>query len=164
VKRGASFGRLAGTVTARQERRTRSGTRMGIVRISDPTGQYEAVAFSETLNAYRDLLEPGKSVILVVGAEEREEGVSVRIQEVETLDEAALKSRRTMRVFLNDAAPLEPIKRNLATGGDGEVSLVLVVDGGRREIEMRLPGRYKLPPPLKGALKTLPGVVDVELV
>ncbi|WP_208989658.1 DNA polymerase III subunit alpha, partial [Pseudovibrio sp. POLY-S9] len=63
VKAGSSAGRLAGTVTAKQERKTRTGNQMGIVRISDPTGQYEAVMFSETLNQCRDLLEPGQSVV-----------------------------------------------------------------------------------------------------
>ena len=45
VRRGSTFGRLAGTVTSRTERKTRTGNKMGILRISDPTGQYEAVIF-----------------------------------------------------------------------------------------------------------------------
>ena len=162
VKRGAAAGRLVGTVTARQERRTRTGNRMGIVRMSDPTGQYEAVAFSETLSEHRDLLEPGQSVILLVGAEEREDGISVRIQGVEALDAAALKMKKGLRIHLRDDGPLESIARQLAAGGDGEVSLVLLVEEGRREVEMRLPGKYRLSPPLAGALRTLPGIVQVE--
>ncbi len=50
--------RIAATVVSRQERRTKSGTRMGIVGLSDPTGHFEAVIFSEGLAHYRDLLEP----------------------------------------------------------------------------------------------------------
>ena len=162
VKRGASAGRLVGTVTARQERRTRTGNRMGIIKMSDPTGQYEAVAFSETLAENRDLLEPGQSVILFVGAEEREDGISVRIQNVEALDGAALKMKKGLRIYLRDAAPIEPIARQLPAGGDGEVSLVLMVEAGKREVEVRLPGKYRLSPPLAGALRTVPGIVQVE--
>src|SRR5690606_31909485 len=55
VKRGSTAGRLAGTVTGKQERRTRTGNKMGIVQLSDASGQYEAVLFSETLQQYRDL-------------------------------------------------------------------------------------------------------------
>lgn len=47
VKRGANAGRLAGTVTTRQERKTRTGNKMGIVQLSDASGQFEAVLFSE---------------------------------------------------------------------------------------------------------------------
>src|SRR5690606_39149756 len=55
VKRGAVAGRLAGTVTAKQERKTRTGNKMGIIELSDASGQYEAVLFSETLAQYREL-------------------------------------------------------------------------------------------------------------
>ncbi len=163
VKRGAGAGRLAGTVVSRQERKTKSGNKMGILGISDPTGQYEAVIFSEGLNHYRDLLEPGRSVIVLVGAEDRPEGISVRIDSVEPLDEAAAKLQHSLRVFLRSAEPLESLSRQLAGGGDGDVSLIVLAESGVREVEVRLPGRYKVSPQLAGALKAVPGVVHVEL-
>ena len=48
------------------ERRTKTGNKMGIVTFSDSSGQFEAVLFSEMLQQYRDLLEPGKSLVLTV--------------------------------------------------------------------------------------------------
>ena len=51
VRAGASAGRVAGTVVARTERRTRTGSKMGIIELSDPTGHYEAVVFSEPTTA-----------------------------------------------------------------------------------------------------------------
>ena len=42
------------------------------------------------------------------------------------------------------------------------MSLVLLVDGGKQEVEVRLPGRYQVTPPVASALKQLPGVVQVE--
>ena len=51
VKRGATAGRLAGTVTSKQERKTRTGNKMGVVAFSDTSGQYEAVLFSEGAGA-----------------------------------------------------------------------------------------------------------------
>ncbi len=65
VKMGATAGRVAGTVVSRNERRTRTGSKMGIIGLSDPTGHYEAVIFSEGLAEHRDLLEPGTAVLLV---------------------------------------------------------------------------------------------------
>jgi DNA polymerase III subunit alpha len=40
VKAGVSAGRVAGTVVARTERRTRTGSKMGIIGLSDPSGHY----------------------------------------------------------------------------------------------------------------------------
>ena len=164
VKRGASFGRLAGTITSRQERKTKTGNKMGIVRISDPTGSYEAVIFSEGLAQYRDLLEAGQSVIVYASAEERAEGVSVRIEKVEPLDLLASREQQNLRVFLRDAGPVDSLARHLGDRGEGEVSLILVLGEGKQEVEVKLPGKYRVSPQVAGALKTVPGVVQVQLV
>ena len=74
VKAGASGGRVAGTVVSRTERRTRNGTKMGIIGLSDPSGHYEAVLFAEGLAQYRDLLEPGTAVLLFLTAEVQARG------------------------------------------------------------------------------------------
>ncbi|WP_310619858.1 DNA polymerase III subunit alpha [Flexibacterium corallicola] len=163
VKSGAAAGRLAGTVTGRQERKTRTGNQMGIVRISDPTGQYEAVLFSEALNQYRDLLEPGNSVVLLVQADVREDEVSTRIQQVEPLEAVASRIHKTMRIFIDSAAPVTSLARQLRKGGDGEVSCIVILEQGQREVEVRLPGRYILSPQLGGALKAVPGIIDVQM-
>ena len=164
VKRGASFGRLAGTITSRQERKTKTGNKMGIVRISDPTGSYEAVIFSEGLGQYRDLLEAGQSVIVYASAEERAEGVSVRIEKVEPLDLLASREQQNLRVFLRDAGPVDSLARHLGDRGEGEVSLILMLGEGKQEVEVKLPGKYRVSPQIAGALKTVPGVVQVQLV
>ncbi|MCE1235716.1 MAG: DNA polymerase III subunit alpha [Hyphomicrobiales bacterium] len=166
VKRGANFGRLAGTVTSRQERKTKTGNKMGIVRMSDPTGSYEAVIFSEGLAQYRDLLEAGQSVVVYAAAEERAEGVSVRIEKVEPLDALAARESQNLRLFLRDPKPVESIARQLETQGrgEGEVSFVLLLDEGAREIEVRLPHKYRVSPQVAGALRAVPGIEAVQLV
>ncbi len=164
VKRGASAGRLAGTVTSKQERRTRTGNKMGIIQLSDATGQYEAVLFSEALAQYRDLLEAGSSVVIMVGAEDRPEGVNLRIQSVQSLEEEASRMQKALRVYLRDANPLGAIASQLKQRGDAEVSLVVIKEGGQGEIEIGLPNRYRISPQIAAAMRAVPGVVDVELV
>jgi DNA polymerase-3 subunit alpha len=41
--------------------------------------------------------------------------------------------------------------------------MVLLLDGGA-EVEVRLPGRFKVSPQIAGAIKAVPGVVQVEAV
>lgn len=163
VRSGATAGRLAGTVTAKQERRIRSGNRMGAIQLSDPTGSYEAVIFSEGLSEYRDLLEPGSSVVVVVNAEDRPEGINLRIQTVEALDRV-VAGLKQIRVFMRDEAPLPSVQKHIAGDGEGRVSLVLMLEDGRREVEMQLPGRHPVSPRIASALRSLEGVVQVELV
>ncbi|MEX6507885.1 DNA polymerase III subunit alpha [Jiella sp. M17.18] len=163
VKSGASAAKLAGTVTARQERKTRTGGKIGIVQLSDPSGQYEVVLFSETLYACRDMLEPGASVIVSVSAEERPEGISFRVQAVQSLEDEAVRMQKALRVFMRDASPLKAFRSQLSADGDSEVSLVLVRDDGEREVEITLPGRYRVSPQMASAVKAAPGVLEVEL-
>jgi DNA polymerase-3 subunit alpha len=170
VKAGAGGGRVAGTVIARTERRTRNGTKMGIIGLSDPSGHYEAVLFAEGLAQYRDLLEPGTAVLLFLTAEVQAEEVRARIQSAEPLDEAAAKMQKGLRVFLRDPAPIDGLVRRLEPTGsgrngadqaDGEVSMVLLLANGS-EVEVKLPGRFKVSPQIAGAIKAVAGVVTVE--
>src|SRR5690606_19218128 len=102
VKKGATAGRLAGTITGKQERKTRTGNKMGVVNLSDTTGQFEAVMFSETLAHYRDAVEAGRSVVITVAAENRPEGVNLRISTVQDLEVEASRIQRAMRIYLRD--------------------------------------------------------------
>jgi DNA polymerase-3 subunit alpha len=172
VKSGASGGRVAGTVVARLERRTRTGSKMGIIELSDPSGHFEAVVFSEGLAQFRDVLEPGRALLLTLSAELQGDDVRARIQSAEPLDEAAAKLQKGLRVFLRDPAPIESVAKRLEGTGparsgparsDGEVSVILMLERGT-EVEVKLPGRFKVSPQIAGAIKAVPGVVAVEAV
>ncbi|WP_315928121.1 DNA polymerase III subunit alpha [Mesorhizobium sp. SP-1A] len=164
VKRGAAAGRLAGTVTSKQERKTRTGNKMGVVMFSDTTGQYEAVMFSETLAQYRDLLEPGKSVVITVSAEDRPEGVNLRIQTVQSLDDEASRIQKALRIFVRDSAPIDTLSRQLTVKGEGQVSFVVIKEDAQGEVEIALPERYRIGPREASAMRAVSGVVEVELV
>ena len=146
---------------------------MGIIGLSDSSGHYEAVLFAEGLAQYRDLLEPGTAVLLFLTAEVQADEVRARIQSVEPLDEAAARMQRGLRVFLRDEVPLAGVAKRLeamSNGGrnggggsdaDGEVSMILLLRNGS-EVEVKLPGRFKVSPQIAGAIKAVTGVVTVE--
>ncbi len=179
VKTGATAGKVAATVVSRMERRTKTGNKMGIIGLSDPTGHFEAVLFSEGLAQYREVLEPGAAVLLQLGAELQGEDVRARVLHAEPLDDAAAKTQKGLRIFVRDTRPLNSIARRLqmpeagqggsarsqqakpAAGADGDVSLVMMLDL-ETEVELKLPGRFKVSPQIAGAIKAVSGVVDVQ--
>ena len=162
VKAGKSGARLAATVLDRNERRTKSGNKIGIVNLSDPTGQYEAIMFQETLNTHRDLFEKGNAVLLDVQASADGDEVRVRIIKAEGLEQAACRIGKGLRIHLRDAAPIAGIVGALGRRGDGEVSFLVPSDGGRREVEVKLRDRYAVSPEIANALRVLAGVTQVE--
>ncbi|MEM0907080.1 MAG: DNA polymerase III subunit alpha [Pseudomonadota bacterium] len=162
MKRGAS--RLAGVVMSRQERRTRSGGRIGVVQLSDPSGQYEAVIFEDALEACRDRLEPGACVMLSVSAQDREEGLQVRIQNVEPLAKLSAEDR-SVTVFLDGEAALksiEPLQKLLREDGSCEVTFVVVASSGGEEVSLTLARRRNVPKSVAAAMRTKGGVIDVR--
>ena len=82
---------------------------MGVVQLSDPSGQYEAVMFEESLTQYRDLLEKGADVMRHAQRARRGRGRARAIVHVEKLAEAAARSHKGLKVFLRDEAPLPSI-------------------------------------------------------
>ncbi|MBX3580926.1 MAG: DNA polymerase III subunit alpha [Rhizobiaceae bacterium] len=164
VKQGATAGRLAGTVTSKQERKTRTGNKMGVVNFSDTSGQYEAVLFSETLAQYRDMLEPGKSLVITVSAEDRPEGINMRIQTVHSLEDMASQVQKSLRIYVRDPAPIGTLATQLSVRGEGQVSFIVLKDNATGEVEIELPNRYRISPQIASAMRAVPGVVEVELV
>jgi DNA polymerase-3 subunit alpha len=161
LTKGAAAAKLAGTVTHRQERRSKSGNKFAFVGFSDPTGQFEAICFSDTLALTRDLLEPGKAVIARVEADVEGEDVKLRLQGVEILDKKAATMISGLTIFVRDAKPLDSIAQRLANGGRSPVRLVFLMDHGR-EVELALGNKFTVTPQIKGAIKAISGVVDVQ--
>jgi DNA polymerase-3 subunit alpha len=118
---------------------------------------------------------------LQLGAELQGEDVRARVLHAEPLDDAAAKTQKGLRIFVRDTRPLESIAKRLqmpeagqggpgrgqhakqapAGGADGDVSLVMMLDL-ETEVEMKLPGRFKVSPQIAGAIKAVSGVVDVQ--
>jgi DNA polymerase-3 subunit alpha len=166
--RGAVAGRLAGVVVSARERKSQRGNKFAFAMFSEPTGQFEAVIFSETLAQSRDLLEPGTAVLLAVEGERDGESLKLRAQTVESLDKAAEGVQRGVKVVLDGrklngggGGPLDELKALLKPGGKGSVCLSLALADAGRELEIALAGRFDVSPAQKGALSTVPGVLEV---
>ncbi len=148
-------------------RKSQKGNKFAFGMFSDTTGQFEAVIFSDTLAAARDLLEPGTPVLLAVTAERDGDAVKMRVEGIEALDKAAAGVQRGLKVVLDrrllekNADPMALLKSHLLAGGKGEIRLVLALDDRGKEVEFTIPGRYDVSPARAGILSTMPGVVEV---
>jgi DNA polymerase-3 subunit alpha len=162
-ERGATAGRLAGTVSARSDRRTKKGTPMLSMTLSDPSGSYDVIGFSEQVQQYGPILTVGKSFILAVEADDRPDGIGLRLISASPIEKEAERLGKRLTVFAGSERCLGPIRSQLKSGGEGNVSFIVIRDGGQREYEIELPGSFRLTPELAGGIKSLDGVVDVRL-
>jgi DNA polymerase-3 subunit alpha len=126
---------------------------------------YEAVAFSEVLAQAGGLLEPGTAVVLDVATRWDGDELKLQLMSVQGLNEAAAQTGAGLRIFIDDPKPLTSLSNQLkGKTGKGIVTLVFPVERGEREVELELPGRYAVTPALKGAIKVVHGVREVEEV
>ena len=156
-------GTLAGTVLYSRERKGKNGNAYAFVAFSDPTGQFEAVVFSEALAASRALLEPGTAVLLEVEAEADGESVKVRVQKLASLDKAAEACHAGMKIYLDGTRALAPLAQQVGSrGGEGQFRLVLRIEEIKREVEFVLPQGIDATPKQRSTLKLVDGVAAIS--
>ncbi len=170
-ERGPTGGRIAAIVVSARERRNQKGNKYAFGLFSDPSGQFEAIIFSDTLAACGDLLKPGTPVILTVQAEREGETMKMRIGQIQSLDQLALTVERGLRLEIDGRhvrtaekafALLKGLLRPGTPGkAAGEIRIVLPVLERGRELEIKLPGKWDVTPTAAGELAAVPGVAKV---
>ena len=160
--------RIAGAVSGRQERKSAKGTRYAFVQASDPSGLYEATVFSDTLDAARDLLEPGRNVVLTVEATMDGESLKLLARAVAPVDSVvAGAGGMALRVFLSGEGAAVSVRGLLdrmadGRGARGPITFTVTDGASGDEIDVTPKQTWPLTPQIKGAIKSLPGVLAVE--
>lgn len=153
---------LAGVVQARRERTSKRG-RYAFVEMSDQTGVYEVSVFSDLFEAQRDLLEIGEALLVRVSVQRDEDSVRLIARRIARLEERAAGATAGYRIFVDDPGAAPSLRSVLERGGPGRgrIAIVLPIKQGR-EAEIALREGYKVTPPMRAALRAVPGVVDVH--
>ena len=153
---------LAGTVAYRQDRSSAKGNRYAFIGLSDQSGQYEAIVFSELLASHGDDFSPGTSVLVKIEAEQQAESLRARITHVESLDAVVQRTQSGLRVRIDDISSLERLRARLPQEGNAVIHLILRLGDIGREVEVEIPGRYDISPRSTGALRVIQGVQSIE--
>ncbi|MHA3913981.1 DNA polymerase III subunit alpha [Halovulum sp. GXIMD14793] len=169
VSGGAIAAKIAGTVSGRQERKSARGNRFAFVQLSDPTGIYEVTVFSDTLETARDLLEPGRNVVLAVEAEPDGDQVKMLARGVQAVDDAVVGAAAAgLKIYISDDTAVASVATRLEdsakSGGRsrGPVNLILMHPGLPGEVEVSLPEQYPVTPQVISAIRHVQGVAHVE--
>jgi DNA polymerase-3 subunit alpha len=174
VANGMTRVKLGGIVIGKQERTSARGNRFAFVQLSDTSGAFEVVVFSELLASARDLLEAGAPVL--VTAEARLDGEQLRLtaQAIESLESAARHIATELRIALapealvENAAPIRELKILIEKQGRGaaKVRVVVPVAGSNgtpdQEAEILLRAGVALSPAAIAAIRGIRGVADVR--
>ena len=170
AERGACVVKMAGTVSGRQERKSARGNRFAFAQLSDPTGQYEVTLFSDTLEKCREFLETGAQVVLTCEATMESDQLKLLGRSVAPIDTVVADvGGAGLRVFIDTpdaigsvASILDNATRDKVRAGRGPVYFCLMDPSLPGEVELDLGQDFPVNPQIKGALRSLNGVIEVE--
>ncbi|WP_113910908.1 DNA polymerase III subunit alpha [Roseovarius dicentrarchi] len=162
--------KMAGIVAGRQERKSARGNRFAFVQLSDTTGGYEVVMFSETLEKSREHIDTGAQVVVTVEATMESEQLKLLARAVAPIDGVVADAGSLgLMIFVDAPSAVASVARVLEGAGEaaraarpGPIRFCLMGDGLPGEVELSAGRDYPVTPQIKGAIKSLDGVMDVQ--
>jgi DNA polymerase-3 subunit alpha len=154
---------LAGILLKKQERMAKSGNKFAFLQLSDSSGVYEVMIFSETLARSRGFLEPGTALLVTADADVNDDQLRLTGQAVKPLDQAVAHKLTEVHVHMDAPAPAAKLKELIGIEGTGAVKISLFAhlpDGTQAEIIV--PGRHAMSPAAIHAVHRTPGIIKVE--
>ncbi|TVP73936.1 MAG: DNA polymerase III subunit alpha, partial [Rhodobacteraceae bacterium] len=166
---GPLVAKIAGAVSGRQERKSARGNRFAFVQLSDPTGLYEVTVFSDTLEAGRQYLDAGKNVVLTVEATMEAETLKLLARGIQPIDVVVADVGAVgLRVHVDTPEAIASVAAVLSRQKEAAIRargplLFCVTDRVLgQEYEIDAGANFAISPQIKGAVKSLGGVVMVE--
>jgi DNA polymerase-3 subunit alpha len=159
-----SRAKVAGIVVGKQERTSQKGNRYAFIQLTDASGMFEATVFSDRLAEHRELLEPGRTVLLTVDVRIEEESPRLMVADAAGLDRAVAATAAGLKVYLREAGPLSGIKQILgkAGRGKGKVQISLDLADVGLETNVTVDGGFAISPAIRSAIKSVSGVMEVQ--
>jgi DNA polymerase III subunit alpha len=171
---GAAIGRVGVIASALQERKSGRGTRFFRMNISDPTGQVSGMAlFPEDFETVRKVFEQTTQVVMTLEARFNEGQFDPVARSVAPIDAiVAGGAAAGLNVMIDSVEAVETVLSVLKRfRDDGSVkskgpikitALAVPLRDAPQDIPVIIGDGWPVSPQIKGALKSLPGVVLVE--
>lgn len=154
---------MAGILIKKVEKvSAKSGNKFAFLQMSDATGVYEVMIFSETLSKARPFLEPGTALLLTCDADVKDEQIRLLGQIITPLDETLASKLAELAVYIDAPAPIRKIKDLMSIEGQGGVRISVFAqtkDGDMAEISLN--GRWSMSPAAISAIRATPGVIRI---
>ena len=162
--------KVAGVVAALQIRKSARGNRFAFCQMSDTTGAFEVTLFSDSLEKAQDVLNAGSKVIVTVEATMESDQLKLLGRSVAAIDTVVSDlDGMGLRIFVDEASALSSVasvlegaQRAIKSAGRGPITVCLMDDKLPGEVEMDLGAEFPVTPQIKGAIKSLSGVVEVQ--
>lgn len=165
--RSSTREKMAGVLLKKQVRVSpKTGNKYAFLQISDSSGVYEGMCFSETLSQADPILEVGQQLLLTVDVEQREDEPRFTIQSIEKLEENLGDKLSEIKLCIDNRDGIAKLQGILKADSDdaaykaGYILNFDIEDG--QNITIRLPGRFSYSAETRTALYHAEGISDIQ--
>ena len=175
-REGTALVKVGVMVSGFREMKSSKGNRYFRMNISDSTGQLSGIAMfarkDEELAAARAVFEGTDRVVLTLEAKFEEGQFDPTIRSAATMDTIISDAGSSgLKILVEDAAVIQSVanilegaRQSARNAGRGPVSFCLMHPDLPGEVDIEVGEDYPVSPQIKGAIKALGGVLDVEEV
>ena len=151
--------KVAGVITAYQERNTKKGNKMAFVQISDPTGLFEVTFFSEALTQAREFMSIGNTVLIDAECQIQEGEVRLLANHITSLDASLSSKQRSFDVTLKHEKSIDDMKSILDHAQAGKSLFTFYLSLNQNLIvKLKWPAKLAITPEIMQQLKALEDV------
>ncbi len=157
--------KLAGCVTSFQKRISKSGNKYAFLGLSDTSGSFEGLLFSEAMVRYEDVINSGLPLYVSVTIDKQSEDANPRamINVVETLDKAVSEVSNGLIINVNNAEAVGGLKDILGHDRNGKNKIYIVPDNDEWDIRIELPGGFAFADSdFLSRIRSIPGVTSIK--
>lgn len=157
--------KLAGCVNGFKKKISQKGNRFAFLELSDASGSFEGIVFSETLQRSEEMINSGLPLLASVTIERQaEEGnPRVMISNIETLDKAIADVASAIIINISNIAAVRPVKEILSRDKKGLNKVYIKPDNDEWDITIELQGGYAFSSGnIISQLRSVPGVSSVK--
>jgi DNA polymerase-3 subunit alpha len=151
---------MAGVLIRKQERvSAKTGNKFAFLQLSDATGVFEIMIFSETLARSREFLVAGTSLMVHADAEMKDDELRFLGQWIEPLEEAVAGKVRELKIHIDGSEAAQRLHDMLKDAEQGNVKIHLYAHLEKHIAEMEIKGRYNIPAEMTRTLEKTAGFI-----
>ena len=155
--------RVAGIVNDMRERISqKSGNKFAFLTVSDMSGAYDMLCFSDVLAKSKELLKSEQPLILSVTADKKDDEIRMSVNGVESLSDALSKVSDTLMIYFDAPDCIQPIRRVLSLDNAGKGRVYLVPRVNQWDVEILLDKRYELSATTISSLRAIAGINEIK--
>jgi DNA polymerase-3 subunit alpha len=156
--------KMAGILIRKSEKiSAKSGNKFAFLTLSDSSGVYEVMLFSDVLLRSRSFLEPGEALLLTTDAELKDDQLRLTVQDIRPLDQALESQIREVQIEIAREEAIETLKSHLDQAGRGFVRAVLTMSLPENKIvRIMLPDHYAFTAETRNALFQIQGIAGIQ--